>query len=288
MTAASPEYVANALIAPVAPVIMALAEHVLKQHSGVLAVLVYGSALRDAEPESTLIDFYVLTEGLEGVSPSRISQFGCSLVPPNVYFQETTFDGKVYRCKYAALPLTLLAGKVSSHEPNPYFWVRFAQPMRLVWAANDGARRAVTDVIGTSIETAFAHADALAPQMDNTAKWTALFENTYRTELRPEAANRARDIVERQKDYFAAVSGLASPVKISEQAWFVRRCVGKLLSVLRLLKAAFTFQAGADYAAWKIKRHSGVDIKVTDWHRRHPVLASILLLPALLRRGALK
>jgi hypothetical protein len=61
-----------------------------------------------------------------------------------------------------------------------------------------------------------------------------------------------------------------------------------LLSVARLLKAAFTFQGGADYAAWKIERHSGVKIQVTDWQRRHPILASITLLPKLLKKGALK
>ena len=70
--------------------------------------------------------------------------------------------------------------------------------------------------------------------------------------------------------------------------WTLRRFIGKSLSILRLIKAAFTFQGGADYIAWKIKRHSGVDIHVTDWQRRHPLLAGIVLLPKLLSKGAIK
>ncbi len=63
---------------------------------------------------------------------------------------------------------------------------------------------------------------------------------------------------------------------------------GKGWSVLRLIKAAFTFQGGADYIAWKIERHSGEKIILTDWQRRHPIIAGLLLLPALLRKGAIR
>ena len=68
----------------------------------------------------------------------------------------------------------------------------------------------------------------------------------------------------------------------------LRRLSGKGWSVLRLIKAAFTFQGGADYIVWKIERHSGEKIILTDWQRRHPVIAGLLLLPALLRKGAVR
>ena len=55
-----------------------------------------------------------------------------------------------------------------------------------------------------------------------------------------------------------------------------------------LIKAAFTFEGGASYAAWKIERHSGRKITLSPWQRRHPVLAGLLLLPQLLWRGAIK
>ena len=36
--------------------------------------------------------------------------------------------------------------------------------------------------------------------------------------------------------------------------WWLRRIQGKLLSILRLLKAALTFSEGFDYLIWKITR----------------------------------
>jgi O-acetylhomoserine/O-acetylserine sulfhydrylase-like pyridoxal-dependent enzyme len=66
----------------------------------------------------------------------------------------------------------------------------------------------------------------------------------------------------------------------------LRRACGKALNALRLAKAAFTFEGGADYIAWKIERHSGVALELADWHRRHPLLAAPALLWRLRRRGA--
>jgi len=58
--------------------------------------------------------------------------------------------------------------------------------------------------------------------------------------------------------------------------------------VLRLAKAVFTFENGADYLAWKIERHTGVHIEVTPRLRRHPILLSPPVLWRLLRRGAVR
>jgi hypothetical protein len=50
--------------------------------------------------------------------------------------------------------------------------------------------------------------------------------------------------------------------------------MGKPLNVARILKAAFTFDGAARYAAYKIERHTGVDIAVTPFRERHPFLAA--------------
>ena len=70
--------------------------------------------------------------------------------------------------------------------------------------------------------------------------------------------------------------------------WFLRRLLGKLLSVLRLMKAAFTFHNGTQYILWKIERHTGVSIEVSNWQKRHPILASTTLFWRLYRNGAFK
>jgi hypothetical protein len=273
---------------PVHPAIAGMAEQLRTKHGDVLAMLAYGSALRDTAPESTLIDYYVLTKTLADVSASRLSRWMCGRIPPNVYFHEQHIGSKSYRSKYTVLPLALLALKCKPAVSNPYFWVRFAQPMHIIWAADSATRQRVIETMAQAVETSYAHAKQLAPQASPDQQWVTLFEHTYKTELRPESAARPAAIVDQQREYFLSISNLALPAAPSSKAWSTRQWQGKLLSLARLLKAAFTFQGGADYAAWKIKRHSGVEIIVTDWQRRHPVMASVVLLPKLLRKGALK
>lgn len=265
-----------------------LANIISARHKNVMAVLAYGSALRDANPENTLIDFYVLTQTIDGVSENFLSRALCQKIPPNVYYAEALLEEKNYRCKYAVLPMELLAQKLKPTTANPYFWVRFAQPMQIIWTKDDLARKRVQQLLIRAMETANAHARELAPSLSVSERWTELFRNTYRTELRPENSSRASLIVELQCEHFETITKYAKTVTPAAMPWSLRRWQGKALSVARLLKAAFTFQGGVDYAAWKIKRHSGVDIPITDWHRRHPILASIVLLPKLLRKGGLK
>jgi hypothetical protein len=284
MTDALQDFAKRTAEQAVHPSITAMAELIAVQHQPVSAVLAYGSALRDSNPENTLIDFYVLTQDSSGVSRNPLSRFLCSVVPPNVYYAERVIDGKSYRAKYAVLPMELLSGKLKDDTANPYFWVRFAQPMRLIWTKDAVARQRVFQLLARAMNTAQAN----ATQLSTNTPWQTLFENTYRTELRPEDVGRAKLIVDMQREHFETITKLASPTVISNRAWSIRRWQGKLLSVARLMKAAFTFQGGADYAAWKIERHSSVKIQVTDWQRRHPILASIMLLPKLLKMGALK
>jgi hypothetical protein len=288
MTNALSAYLAKEIAKPVHPAITAMAKKIREQHANVLAVIAYGSALRDSSPENTLMDFYVLTQDLTGVSRKALSRVLCKLVPPNVYYAEADVNGKSYRAKYAVLPMETLAQKTKMETTNPYFWARFTQPMRLVFSKDEIAHKRLMQILIRAATTAKTEAHALAPNNTVFDQWVVLFQNTYTTELRPEDASRARLIVETQRQHFESMSELAPRLPIINNSWTLRRWKGKLLSMARLCKAAFTFQGGADYAAWKIKRHSGVDIEVKDWHRKHPLIASIVLLPKLLRKGALK
>jgi hypothetical protein len=266
------------------PDIAALAESLKSRHRDVLAILAYGSALRDSNPKETLIDYYVITKSSAGLSTNVISRLFGMLVPPNVYYAE---NGTA-RCKYAVLPYDLLMRKLRATASNPYFWVRFAQPMRIVWSRDVHEQQKMFQALTQAMQTAQSNATALTPNGDVSEKWTRLFEQTYGTELRPEGAQRSKQIVDRQLLHYSSIQQAADIVVTSKQPWAIRKAIGKTLSLLRLLKAAFTFQGGADYAAWKIKRHSGVDIPITDWQRRHPILAAVMLLPKILKRGGLK
>ena len=50
--------------------------------------------------------------------------------------------------------------------------------------------------------------------------------------------------------------------------------LGKPLNLLRLAKATTTFDGAADYAAWKLHRHTGITLEVTPFRSRYPLLAA--------------
>lgn len=274
---------------PVAPEIAAMAEHVRRLHDSTVAVLAYGSCLRGVATDESLIDLYVLTADLAGVSRHAASRLACRVAPPNVYYAECDHGGKRYRAKYAVLPLWLFARWMTAG--NPYFWARFAQPSALVFAASDGARSQIAAAVKQAASTMYAHARSLSaagsPE-DPLAAWTAGFAATYATELRAETTSRAASLVAANADYYRGLASELAPVPPAAVNWRARRTAGKLWSAVRLVKAAFTFTGGADYLVWKIERHSGHKIMLTDWQRRHPILGGLMLLPQLLRRGAVR
>ncbi len=275
--------IAQTLARPVPPEIAAMANHVRGLHGDVRAVLAYGSCLRGVAASDSLIDLYVLTADLSGVSSNALSRLGCALAPPNVYYAEAVFAGRPIRAKYAVLPLPLFARWMMAN--NPYFWARFAQPTALLFSAD----HQVADAITQAVRTMYGHALGLSQAGDPVSTWATGFAATYGTELRAEApANRAAALVAANKEYYRAAAALMKQVPPLKANWTARRAVGKLWSLVRLVKAGFTFVGGAEYLAWKIERHSGHRIELSRWQRRHPVLAGFMLLPHLLKRGAVR
>jgi hypothetical protein len=281
--------IAQTLDCPLSPDIRAIADHVRTRHEDVAAILVYGSCLRGVGTENTLIDLYVLVESGEGVSRNPFSRVASRLVPPNVYYAEITDAGRTLRCKYAVMTLNAFAERMKPRTRNPYFWARFSQPSALVYAADAASRERVITALADAVTTMYGVALASAPAGSTlTDVWRRGFEETYRTELRPEAGQRAGEIVAVNATFYAEAARAIGQPDVSPVSWSQRRLWGKLLSVARLVKAGFTFEGGASYAAWKIERHSGEKIILTPWQQRHPVLTGLMLLPRLLRRGAIK
>ena len=282
------EFCKASLAREVSPEIHAMALALRLRHPGAVAILAYGSCLRGVAAADTLMDFYVLAENFSGVSPNILSRVACRIVPPNVYYAEAELGGQRLRAKYALLPLPLFAKWMARQTGNPYFWARFSQPSALIYARDDKTRDGVVANISEALRTSFANAKALTTEADVLAVWTAGFNATYQSEFRSEKTNRAASIVSAAPDYYREAARLLAseaPVHVNQT---MRRLTGKGWSVLRLIKAAFTFQGGADYIAWKIERHSGEKIILTDWQRRHPIIAGLMLLPALLRKGAVR
>ena len=283
------------LSAPVA----AMAGHLRALHGpGVLAIVAYGSCLRGTPVSDTLIDYYLLTETPAAITTNRLSALGLKLVPPNVYHAYLEVDGQSLQAKYACLTLAVFARKMHHQTTNPYFWARFSQPCAIAYTRDAAARSMLLESLATGVTTMARICAAMArPGDDAITLWARGYGQTYRTELRSEATSRALEITRSNAAWYEAVT----PVVLGQNwrsttraasgtplNWPARRRKGKLLSVLRLVKAAFTFNGGADYIAAKISRHSGVTVTLKPWQRRHPVLAALVLLPGLLRKGAVR
>lgn len=281
--AALERLIAETLARPVPPEIRAMATHVRGLHGDVAAVIAYGSCLRGVAASDSLVDLYVLTANFSGVSPNALSRLGCKLAPPNVYYAEADFAGRSISAKYAVLPLSLFTRWMTAD--NPYFWARFAQPTALLFSTDDR----VVAAVAQAVRTMYSNALGLSGSSDPLVTWAAGFAATYKTELRAEAsANRALSLVAANETYYRDTAALMKDVTPIKGNWAARRVLGKLWSLARLAKAGFTFVGGADYLAWKIERHSGHRIELSQWQRRHPVLAGFMLLPHLLKRGAVR
>ena len=70
--------------------------------------------------------------------------------------------------------------------------------------------------------------------------------------------------------------------------WRLLRPAAKGLAFLRLLKSATTFGDWLPYILWKVERHSGQKVEVTDRQRRHPILLGLPVLVRLVRQGILR
>jgi hypothetical protein len=280
------------LAAPTPAAVRAIADAARARHGGgVAAVLFYGSCYRDGIVADRLVDLYLLADDYRSVHRNTVSAWANRLVPPNVYYLETVANGETVRCKYALVTMRQLDSKVAMRTDNPYFWARFAQPTGLVWCRDETTRKRVADIMGQAVRTTFAAARALTHDMAaSEALWTMLFMETYRTELRAEKPYRAAEIYQSAAGRYDRITRalIAEGIKPRPRSWARTRRRGKALSVLRLVKAAFTFTAGADYLAWKIERHSGTPVELTDWQRRPPILASPPILWRLLRSKAVR
>lgn len=286
----------NAMAA--APSISAVADAARRRHGpGIAAVLFYGSCLRGGDDDGNIVDLYLLADSYDQIHRGSLMRTLNRLLPPNVYYIETPFDGRTVRAKYALLTLAQFERLVERRTLQSYFWARFAQPTIVLWARAPAVQERVTRALATAVATtAWETRPLLAPDAARNALWVRAFREAYRTELRAEPPERGAALYEAFAGRYDAITQIVCGAKPeapearrrAERRWWRRRVVGKTLSVLRLMKSAFTFEDGATYLAWKIKRHSGVSFELTPWQKRHPILASGTLFWRIYRAGGFR
>lgn len=298
---------------PVAPPIAAMAAAIAGRHRDAAeAVLFYGAALRGNDTAALfdgVLDFYLVVSDYRHAYGSAGLAIANRLLPPNVFYAELPWDGRRLRAKYAIISVDQLGRRVAPGHLEPALWARFCQPTRIVMAKDDAARRRVMTMLSDAV-LAFAAAalPLVGESFDAASFWTAGFAATYRAELRAESGKRPEELYRAASDRYDRLLPLAlraldmgngeadgtgryrvDPVRRgSVRLWPLRRLVGRALHVLRLAKGAFTFEGGVDYILWKIERHTGRRPPISEWERRHPVLAAPVLLLRFYRAGAFR
>ena len=250
------------------------------------AIIHYGSGasvMRDAKRDDVLHDFYVIAPSYRDAFSSPLLRLANWVLPPNVFYIEAGAGGRVARAKYAVLSIAHFEKLVSEDTFHSYFWARFAQPSRIIRGSADLHQR-IEAATAAAIDTFVKRSAPLAPP-DASARtiWKEGLERSYRAELRAEQPGRVDALLDSYGDWPEQVTRPDARKASLEhraraaRAWKLRIVQGGFLSVLRLAKATATFQGGADYIVWKIRRHSGIEVPVKEWERRHPLLASPLL-----------
>lgn len=272
------------------------------------AVVFYGSCLRSGDPFDGLIDLYVIVDSYRRAHGNPLSALGNAAVPPNVYYLERDTPQGRLRTKYAVLSLAQL-DRGAGHWFQAGVWGRLAQPVALIHARSQADAERVRAACGAAVISLLQRAlPALPVRLEPAEAFAGALALSYRCELRVESRTRGgelvvKDAAEYRRRLLAALpllpfaatleadGGIAFSIATARRRaagpiWALRRTQGKLLSILRLVKACFTFSDAIDYAAWKLERHTGVVIEITPRLRRHPLIFGWGLLWRLYRRRA--
>jgi len=296
----------------VAPGFTALARELHERFGRALdAVILYGSCLHTQNPAEGVVDLYAIVDDYRNACSKRHLRWLNAWLPPNVFYMEIESAECVLRCKYAV---------ISRHDFeqgcrdwfHPYIWARFAQPVRVLYvrdvATRDRVNRSLAEAVITFLDATLPMLDTC--DIDAEEIWAQGLALTYAAELRPESKGRERQLTHLNSGVYkgltcAALPALRERLQVTGDGnfhclfdkrrqrrcgrrWRLRRLQGRVISVLRLIKAVFTFNHCIEYAAWKIKRHTGVTIEITPRLRRHPIIMGSSILWQLLRRGVLR
>jgi len=312
-------YVAGPDVAADPTLAALLAQLETRFHGAICCTLVYGSCLRSGDIYEGLLDLYLICDDYRAAYRQPLLAAANWVLPPNVFYAEQqpaqgSDTGNTLRAKVTVISLRDFQHGCSPAWFESYIWGRFAQPTRILYARDARTRADVEAALTRAAHTLLRNAlPALPPQGNLTALWEQALGLSYATELRTERSGRAQELAQSSSDFYAALTqqhatqlGFAFRLHerpgawsyecqigrfrrhIATLAWALRRGQGKLLSVLRLVKALFTFSGGLDYIAWKLERHSGAKIAIPDRVRRAPLIHMWGFFWGLYRRGIFK
>lgn len=284
---------------PVSGATTVLGEEIRSRFGDSLAgIIFYGSVLHGlADKEDALHDLLVVVTNYTDAFPKLGQRFANWILPPNVFYLEAQEQDAEYRCKYAVVSMDDFDRYTRSSCRQVYFWGRYCQPTALMFTKDEAHQERLTQIRAQAMATFATKTLALRNATFSISEfWIGGLSACYGCELRPEDRNRAAKIVEMSPEYYRtmallALSNIGAPCidptvedasfenpmrgwkkRFVRLGWKRRRFEGKLLNLLRLMKAVFTFDGGVSYALWKIRRHSGVVVEVSERVHKHPLI----------------
>lgn len=314
------DFLAQEWIQPAPEAAQVMAAEIQQRHAGAIdAVLFYGSCLRTQQTADAVLDFYVLVRSYRSFYNRPLLRWLNALLPPNVFYIEVRQGPRTLRAKYAVISTVDFERAATPTVIPAIIWARFCQPARLVFASSeemqDRVIHAATQATLTFLSRVipfFARND-LSRSFPLADLWQKGFRETYRTELRTERPETIRALyaasperydriarlglqfLEQQGRYVCRKSGgqwaivMPRRTRWAERvSWAVRATGAKYLYAVRLFKTALTFDDWLPYVLWKLGRHTGVRVELSERQRRYPLLLGWPVLFKLLRQRALR
>ena len=230
----------------------------------VLGIVYYGSCFRTGTEKDGILDIFIIVDDYRKVYRKTTLALANKLLPPNVFYYELDFAGSTLRTKYAIITLDQFSKRCSSRCFHTFFWARFAQPCALTYVQNDNVRASLVASLKQAIETFVTRVmPFLPPRFDAETLWRDGLSASYRTELRPESPGASARLVESNASRYRAVTTMVlaahrdvellggdayaaeflatiSPRQrwLARQTWRLRGPQGKLINLLRIMKAA--------------------------------------------------
>jgi len=264
-------------------------------NQSVTGIVFYGSCMRSRIYEDGMLDFYVFVENYSNAYSNHGYRIGNYLLPPNVFYLQVESNKKIYRCKYAVISQAEMDKAVKAF--HSYFWARFCQPIASIYAKDSSFNRWMAETQCVAAKSFYqAVMPVLINNKDSQSFWIKGFELTYAAELRAESKQRAELIYRTWQQYYDGMFALIMDHKnvtphystFNQLKWKTRIILGKVLSILRLMKATATFAGGVDYIAWKIARHTGQPVAVDNKMRKYPWIFCWPVIYRLFKQGKIR
>jgi hypothetical protein len=295
--------VTGELLQPAPDAAVWISDEIRRRHGeAVSAVIFYGSCLRKQTAEGVL-DFYAIVDSHRAAYDSIYLRTVGAALPPNVFFLDTAGPTGPLRAKYAVMTSAEFTAATRPEARRSGIWARFCQPARLIHARDADARETVVRAAAASVCTALEVGLPLLPGEGDAVSfrsadfWNHTLAATYAAEMRPETEARIESVYAATPDRFdrATKEGLVALAaaerlhfesdgaqyrvefpngrrEATRRAWERLRRGRKVVYFVSLLKSATTFGDWLPYVLWKLQRHTGTEVELSDRQRRHPLI----------------